>query len=166
MNIDEKRVKEVLEESKSPSKERIKEILSKALELKGLSLEEAACLLNISSDAQELYDTAFKIKNEIYGNRLVIFAPVYVSNHCSNDCLYCGFRKSNSEMKRRILSSDEIRKEVEILEKQGHKRLLMLMGEDFDKYSFDDFLEAINVAYSVKSGGDIRRINVEIPPLS
>ena len=167
--IDEGRIKRVLVDYRDPSKWKIKGILKKALELKGLELDDVACLLNInSSDVQELYDTAFKIKNKIYGNRLVIFAPIYVSNYCVNDCLYCGFRGSNKEMKRKILSEAEIRKEVEVLQKQGHKRLLMLMGEAFDKYSFDDFLKALKVVYSVKSseGGEIRRINVEVPPLN
>jgi 2-iminoacetate synthase len=167
--IDEEKINRTLEDNKSSSSEKIKSVLKKALELKGLSVDEAASLLNIDSEnlMKELFDTAFKIKNNIYGNRLVIFAPLYVSNHCSNDCLYCGFRGSNKEMKRRILSDEEIRKEVELLEKQGHKRILMLMGEDFEKYSFDNFLKAIDVAYSVKNNrGEIRRINVEIPPLS
>jgi len=169
--IDEERINEVLEGSNCSSNEKVKRILEKAFELKGLSIEDAACLLNINLDdsklMQKLFDTAFKIKNKIYGSRLVLFAPLYVSNYCSNDCLYCGFRRSNKEMQRRILSDDEIKREVEILEKQGHKRILMLMGEDFKKYSFDNFLRALRVAYSVKSGqGEIRRINVEIPPLS
>ncbi len=168
--IDEERINKVLEDNNAPSNKEIKGILEKALKLKGLELDDAASLLNIDSSdkilMKELFYTAFKIKNAIYGNRLVIFAPLYVSNHCSNDCLYCGFRRSNKEMERKILTEDEIKKEVEILEGKGHKRILMLMGEDFDKYSFDDFLEAISAAYSVKSKGEIRRINVEIPPLS
>ena len=169
--IDDGEINKVLEENKDPLGTKIRNILKKALELKGLNLNDAASLLNIDSNnkvlMQELFNIAFKIKNGIYGNRLVLFAPLYVSNYCSNDCLYCGFRRSNKEMKRKILSNDEIREEVEILEKQGHKRILMLIGEDFNKYSFDDFLKALRVAYSVKVGnGEIRRINVEIPPLS
>lgn len=169
--IDEEKINKVLEENRDPSDEKIGNILKEALRLKGLGLEDAACLLNTDSNnkalMRELFDTAFRIKNDIYGNRLVLFAPLYVSNYCSNDCLYCGFRKSNKDMKRKILTDDEIRQEVRILEKQGHKRILMLMGEDFEEYSFDDFLRAIKVVYSVKSGnGEIRRVNVEIPPLS
>jgi len=168
--IDEEKISKSLEENKDPPIEKIREILKKALELKGLNLGDAASLLNIDSGDYELlkdlFDTAFRIKNNIYGNRLVVFAPLYVSNYCSNDCLYCGFRKSNNEMKRKILNHDEIKQEVAILEKQGHKRILMLMGEDFSRYSFDEFLDAIKIAYSVKTNGDIRRINVEIPPLS
>ncbi len=169
--IDEEKINKVLEENRDPSDEKIGNILKEALRLKGLCLEDAAYLLSIGSSnkalMKELFNTAFRIKNAIYGNRLVLFAPLYVSNYCSNDCLYCGFRKSNKDMKRKILTDDEIRQEVRILEKQGHKRILMLMGEDFEKYSFDDFLRAIKVVYSVKSGnGEIRRVNVEIPPLN
>ena len=168
--VDEEQINKILENN-NPSDEKIRDVLKKALKLNGLSVKEAASLLNIDLGnrvlMKELFNAAFKIKNDIYGNRLVIFAPLYVSNYCSNDCLYCGFRESNNEMKRRILSDDEIRKEVELLEKQGHKRILMLMGEDFKKYSLDNFLNAIAVAYSVKNGrGEIRRINVEIPPFS
>lgn len=169
--IDEAKIDEALERNNEFSEEKIQRILREALRLKGLNLDDAASLLNTDSNnlamMNRLFDTAFKIKNKVYGNRLVMFAPLYVSNHCSNDCLYCGFRRSNKEMQRKILSDDEIRHEVEILEKQGHKRILMLMGEDFIKYSFEDFLRALKIAYSVKSGnGEIRRINVEIPPLS
>ncbi|MBW2974809.1 [FeFe] hydrogenase H-cluster radical SAM maturase HydG [Candidatus Woesearchaeota archaeon] len=169
--IDEEKINRVLEDNKNPSEEKVRSVLKKALELKGLNLDDCACLLNIDSKDKalldELFSTAFSIKKSIYGKRLVLFAPLYISNHCSNDCLYCGFRKSNKEMKRKILTDDEIRQEVEILEKQGHKRILMLMGEDFQRYSFDDFLSALSTAYSVRSNkGEIRRINVEIPPLS
>lgn len=168
--INEQEIMKILLRNKSPSNGRIKSILNKALRLKGLNLDDAAALLNMDSKntaiMQHLFNASFEIKNKIYGNRLVLFAPLYVSNYCSNDCLYCGFRKSNADMKRKTLTGQEMRKEVEILEKQGHKRILMLMGEDFGKYSFDDFLKAISTAYSVKSHGEIRRINVEIPPLS
>ena len=150
--IDEEKIKKILEDNKNPPQKRIREILGKALRLEGLNLDDAASLLSMDSGGnelmKELFNVSFNIKNRIYGNRLVLFAPLYVSNYCSNDCLYCGFRKSNKEMKRRILSDDEIRREVEVLEKQGHKRILMLMGEDFKEYSFDYFLRAIRVAYS------------------
>lgn len=169
--IDEKQINKALEENNNPPEEKIRNILKKALELKGLDLNNAAALLSIDSNTplmQELFNTSFKIKKAIYGNRLVLFAPLYVSNYCSNDCLYCGFRRSNKEMKRRILTNQEIKEEVTLLQKQGHKRILMLIGEDFQKYSFDDFLQAIKTVYSVKTkpSGEIRRINVEIPPLT
>ena len=170
--IDEGEVCSALEDGESPSEESVRSILRKALKLRGLGLDDAAALLAVDSGStalmRELASTAFAIKKRIYGNRLVLFAPLYVSNHCSNDCLYCGFRRSNKDMERKALTDWEVRREVGILERQGHKRLLMLMGEHFGKYSFDDFLRALKIAYSVttKPRGEIRRINVEIPPLS
>ena len=111
--INEVKINEVIEKNKNPSEEKIRNILKKASNLKGLDLEDAASLLNIDSKneilMETLFSTAFKIKNAIYGNRLVLFAPLYVSNYCKNDCLYCGFRKSNNEMKRKILTHDETR---------------------------------------------------------
>src|SRR3989338_3501294 len=168
--IDEERIWQELKDNASPSEVKVRQILDKALQLKGLDLPDAAALLQVEDESllKELFDTAFKIKNLIYGNRLVLFAPLYISNHCTNDCLYCGFRRTNRELKRVALSKDEIIQEVEAIEKQGHKRILMLMGEDYSIYSFEAFLDAIRAAYSVKTspGGEIRRINVEIPPLS
>jgi 2-iminoacetate synthase len=149
---------------------RTSEILEKSLELKGLNLEEAASLINISDEdsLEALFCTASQIKNEIYGNRLVLFAPLYVSNHCSNNCLYCGFRKDNRDMHRRCLNLDEVKEETEIILSQGHKRILMLMGEHANECDFDYFLNAIDAAYSARDlkASIIRRINVEIAPLT
>lgn len=170
-------------EKKETSKEKIIEILEKAKEralnpkgnaeyIQGLSLEEAAILLNLDPKKNKellelLFETALFVKNKIYGNRIVIFAPLYVSNHCMGSCLYCGFRAQNKKMQRKTLTDEEIVKEVECLEKEGHKRVLMLMGEH-PNYSFDDFLKAISLVSSVKTAphGEIRRINVEIPSLT
>ena len=137
----------------------------------GLTIPEAAALLNIpinnSKLIDELYETAFFIKNRIYGNRIVLFAPLYVANYCDCSCTYCGYRGSNTTIQRCKLSNEEVKKEVLALEKMGHKRLLMLTGES-PAYTFEDFLGALEATKSVKSGksGEIRRINVEIPPLS
>jgi len=169
MFIDENRINGVLEETEKPSKREINVILEKALLLKGITLNEAAALLNISDDESlsNLFSTALKIKEEIYGNRLVLFAPLYVSNHCSNNCLYCGFRTDNKDMKRKCLNIDEIKEETKIILEQGHKRILMLMGEHKKECSFNYFIKAIDAAYSVKDskGSSIRRINIEIEPL-
>lgn len=102
------------------------------------------------------------------GNRIVLFAPVYLANFCVNSCTYCAFRGANKGMERSMLTMDELRQEVEALEAIGHKRLLLLTGEH-PKYSFELFLEAVSVVGGVKSAhpcGEIRRINVEIPSLS
>lgn len=163
---------------------RIKAILAKAKEratlkdapasnkefLLGLSIPEAATLLNISADdhkaLDELYSTAFEIKNQIYGNRIVLFAPLYVANFCNCSCTYCGYRGTNTAIERTKLTDAEVREQVEFLEKMGHKRVLMLTGES-PAYSFDQFLSAVKTASETKVGnGEIRRINVEIPTLS
>lgn len=168
--IDENVIHNVLIETKEVSKEEITKILDKALLLKGLELKAVAALLNISDkeSLDKLFNTALKIKELIYGNRLVLFAPMYVSNYCSNNCLYCGFRTDNKDMKRKCLSIDEIKEETRIILEQGHKRILMLMGEHLNECDFDYFLTAIDAAYSVKDnkGSSIRRINIEIAPLT
>ena len=166
-------------------KARVKAILQKAKEratmkdvpagpsefLLGLDIQEAATLLNIpisnSSLIDEIYDTAFYIKNLIYGNRIVLFAPLYVANLCNCSCTYCGYRQTNTTIQRTKLTDEQVKREVEALEKMGHKRILMLTGEH-PAYSFDQFLSALKAASSVKTGksGEIRRINVEIPTLS
>jgi 2-iminoacetate synthase len=170
--IDEERINSVLDRTKNPDMEEVRRILKKALELKGLELEETATLLNITAEddsmLKELFDTALQIKEEIYGNRLVLFTPLYVSSHCTNNCEYCGFRRDNVDMDRRCLSTDEVREEVRIILEQGHKRVLMLMGEDEFQCSFEHFLKTIDAAYSVadSKGNSLRRINVEIAPLT
>lgn len=146
-------------------------VIDKALEAKGLELHDVARLLQADDPAttERLFDAARRVKQSIYGRRLVLFAPVYLSNYCSNNCLYCGFRRDNRAMKRRALTMDELRREIALLEQQGHKRILMLTGEEPRRSALDYLLEAIEVAYSVKTSdgrGEIRRINVEIAPLS
>ncbi|MFN3307187.1 MAG: [FeFe] hydrogenase H-cluster radical SAM maturase HydG, partial [Candidatus Kapaibacteriota bacterium] len=98
----------------------------------------------------------------------VLFAPLYISNYCSNNCLYCGFRIDNKELERKVLSIGEIKEETKIILEQGHKRVLLLMGEDHQRCTLDYFIDAIYAIYSVKDskGSTIRRINVEIAPLS
>lgn len=168
--IDEKRIFDILKNTTKPSTADVEKILTKALELKGIDEEEIAILLNISDESQKkmLFETALKIKQEIYGNRLVLFAPLYIANLCSNNCLYCGFRRDNKDMHRLKLSLDEVKEEVKLILEQGHKRILMLMGEETNPKAFDYFLESIDAAYSVKDskGNSLRRINVEIAPLT
>ncbi|OHT01115.1 biotin synthase [Tritrichomonas foetus] len=137
----------------------------------GLDIHEAAALLNIPTTdhktLEELYQTAFEIKNHIYGNRIVLFAPLYVANHCNCSCTYCGYRGTNTTIERSKLTLDEVAQEIKVLEDMGHKRVLMLTGES-PLYTFDEFLEAVKVASKTKSGksGEIRRINVEIPTIA
>ncbi len=143
------------------------QILQKALMLKGLSLTDAAKLLTVNSEDNliKLLNCSSIVKNIIYGKRIVLFAPLYIGNRCSNDCLYCGFRKNNKNLKRAVLTNEEIKNEVKSLLKEGHKRLLMLCGESAES-GIDYFIEAVNAVYSVRYNESyIRRINVEIAPL-
>ncbi len=179
--IDETKIHSLLEKTKkaAASQDRIDEILSKAKEKatkpssefeQNLTLEDVATLLNIDSKndmlTNRLFETALAIKERIYGNRIVLFAPLYVSNYCAASCLYCGFRVQNTSLERKVLTDEELVQEVEALQAQGHKRLVMLMG-DHPKYTIDDFVRHIKIAANVKTlpHGAIRRINVEIPPI-
>ncbi|MCX7879488.1 MAG: [FeFe] hydrogenase H-cluster radical SAM maturase HydG [Ignavibacteria bacterium] len=168
--IDENAIHSTIQSTTNPESSVVDEILAKALELNGIDFHESALLLNVTqnSDLEKIFDTANKIKDEIYGNRLVLFAPLYISNFCSNNCLYCGFRNDNKEIHRRILKIDEIKEETLHILEQGHKRVLLLMGEDHKFNTLDYFIDAIYAIYSVKDskGSSIRRINVEIAPLS
>lgn len=168
--INENLIHSIIEAASNPSDRDVTDVLAKAKKLKGLTPEETALLINIQNNSQIelLFNTAFEIKQTIYGNRIVLFAPLYVSNYCSNNCLYCGFRSDNDEILRKRLTIDEVKKETEILLEQGHKRILMLMGEENSGSSLDYFLECIEAVYSVKDskGNSIRRINIEIAPLS
>ncbi len=152
-----------------PDTSRRREILEKARKLKGLNLHEAAELLACCGEkaVTELLETASYVKEQIYGPRMVLFAPLYAGNKCCNDCLYCGFRSSNKEIHRSTLSTEQIAGETLELLRQGHKRLLFLTGEA-GEYNLDFTLKALKTIYSVKDekGSSIRRINVEIAPLS
>lgn len=167
--IDDHHIQALLDQARHPDPLRVRDIIDKAYELKGLTPEEAAVLLQTEDQdlIGEILKAAHSIKEAIYGNRLVLFAPLYIANHCANNCLYCGFRRDNKELKRVTLTLEQIKKEVEVLEREGHKRLLMLCGEHPTRSPLDYFMEAIETAYSVKTerGGEIRRINVEIAPL-
>jgi len=146
-----------------------KEIIQKSKAAKGLSLKESAVLLNISDAeiTEELYHTAREVKEKIYGNRLVLFAPLYVTNLCINNCLYCAFRKDNTELKRKTLSVNEIKEETEFLVKQGHKRILLVCGEHPKKSNLEFIGDAIQTIYDVNiNGGNIRRININSAPLT
>lgn len=160
---------ETLIEQSLAEKGRVRTVLEKARELKGLEPEECAVLLNAQDPEliQEIFNTARFVKDTIYGKRLVFFAPLYLSNYCTNNCTYCGFRAENKEMVRHASSQDEIREQVTILEKQGHKRLMVLTGEHPVRSSLDYLIESLETIYNVKTeNGEIRRINVEIAPLS
>jgi len=167
--IDEQAIEKTLTEGRHSDAAQVREVLAKAREAKGLTPRDVAALLDISSPdlLDELFSTARAVKEHIYGRRLVLFAPLYVSNLCGNECLYCAFRVRNKAVHRKALSRDEIAVEVKALIDQGHKRVLLVAGESYPHQGFDYILEAIDTVYSIKSGhGEIRRVNVNIAPLT
>ncbi len=167
--IDEARIFDVLGRSQSRDTAYIREVLAKAREMKGLGEEEVASLTHLSEPQLlgELFETAREVKERIYGSRLVVFAPLYISNLCANECLYCAFRARNKAIKRRALSQDEIRHETELLIDQGHKRILLVAGESYPREGFPYVLRSIETVYSAKSEmGAIRRVNVNVAPLT
>ncbi|WP_300758126.1 [FeFe] hydrogenase H-cluster radical SAM maturase HydG [uncultured Brachyspira sp.] len=143
----------------------IREILDKASLMKGLEPYEALALLlcNDKDSENEMFEIAKKIKLEIYGKRIVLFAPLYLSNYCINGCVYCPYHAKNSHIARKQLTQDEIRAEVTALQDMGHKRLALETGEDPDYASMEYLLESIKTIYSIKhKNGAIRRVNVNI----
>ncbi|MDQ0195300.1 [FeFe] hydrogenase H-cluster radical SAM maturase HydG [Paenibacillus wynnii] len=143
----------------------INSILGKARECKGLTHREAAVLLEVT-DAEileEIYRSSKVIKEKIYGNRIVLFAPLYISNYCVNNCEYCGYKHTNKDFLRRRLRMDELAQEVRVLQELGHKRLVLEAGEDPVNCDIDYVVESIQTIYSVKvDNGSIRRVNVNI----
>jgi len=167
--IHEQKVWNILEANQNAGFGRIKEVLDKGKEMKGLNLDDVAVLTSISDPKMlaALFNTANEVKETIYGKRLVLFAPLYISNLCGNECLYCAFRATNKDIVRNSLSQEHIVRETEVLIKQGHKRVLMVAGESYPNHGFQYILDSIKTIYSVKSEhGEIRRVNVNIAPLS
>ena len=151
-----------------PSKSALDAVLDKAAKLKGLSLEEVAMLLRVKDvvHIQKIMDTAKQVKEEIYGKRLVLFAPLYTGNVCVNNCLYCAFRRDNKSLKRKILTMEEIAQETKILLRDGHKRVLLICGET-PRNDIDYICNAIRTTYAVQDGKNaVRRINVELAPMT
>ena len=143
----------------------IDEILEKARKRKGLSHRDAAVLLDcdIEEKNQEIYRLAEQIKKDFYGNRIVMFAPLYLSNYCINGCTYCPYHLKNKHIPRKQLSQEEIRREVIALQDMGHKRLALEAGEDPVHNTMDYYLDSINTIYSIKhKNGAIRRVNINI----
>jgi 2-iminoacetate synthase len=146
---------------------RVRELLAKSLAKEHLSVEETAVLLAAEDGelVEEIFETARALKGKVYGNRIVLFAPLYIGNDCVNDCAYCAFRRSNRDAVRRTLSRDELRQQVEALESRGHKRLIVVFGEH-PTYNADFIHDCVKLIYSVKIGhGEIRRLNINAAPL-
>lgn len=144
---------------------RIDEILAKAALRKGLTHQEAMVLLdcNIEEKNQEIYALAEQIKKDFYGNRIVMFAPLYLSNYCVNGCVYCPYHLKNKNIARKKLTQEEIKREVIALQDMGHKRLALEVGEDPVHNPIEYVLESIETIYGIKhKNGAIRRVNVNI----
>ncbi len=145
--------------------ELISEVLKKAKELKGLSHREASLLLacDVPELNQEIFGLAEQIKKDFYGNRIVLFAPLYLSNYCVNGCTYCPYHAKNRHIPRLKMTQDQIRKEVIALQDMGHKRLAIELGEDPVNNPIEYVLESIKTIYDIKhKNGAIRRVNVNI----
>ena len=154
---------EASRESRNP--QRVREILEKAALCKGLTHREAAILLDCDDPTLEarLYELAGEIKQRFYGNRIVLFAPLYLSNYCINGCVYCPYHAKNRSIPRKKLSQEEIAEEVRALIRTGHKRLAVEAGEDPRHNPLEYILDSIKTIYSVREGGNsIRRVNVNI----
>ena len=163
--IDDQRIVSVLQNAKAvQSSAEVVRVIEKAALSEGLTPEETAVLLNVEDPVllERIYHTAREIKEKIYGKRLVFFVPLYISDYCINNCIYCGYRRDNS-FGRRKLTMEEIHNEVTVLEEMGHKRMAMECGEDPQNCPIDYVIEALDTIYSVKQKkGCIRRVNVNI----
>jgi 2-iminoacetate synthase len=151
-----------------PDKKRVREVIAKSLDKHRLTMEETAILINsIGTDlTNEIKHGARELKEKVYGNRIVLFAPLYVGNRCTNNCQYCGFRTSNKDAIRKTLSDKEIVMEVEALEDNGQKRLILVYGEH-PEYSPEFIAHTVKIVYGVKKGhGEIRRVNINAAPLT
>ncbi len=168
MYIQEQDIEQVLEIARKPERALVAEVLARAREMKGIAPEDVALLSQVTDpeDLAALFDTARFIKDEIYGRRLVLFAPLYISNLCGNECLYCAFRARNTAIHRRALTQEEIARETRTLIDQGHKRILLVAGESYPRQGFQYVLESIATIYGEKhDNGEIRRVNVNVAPL-
>ncbi|MCP4374724.1 MAG: [FeFe] hydrogenase H-cluster radical SAM maturase HydG [bacterium] len=164
--IDETNINAMLN-APAPSAAEIREIIAKSLAKEPLNLNETSALLRCEEPEliEEIFDAARTLKRNVYGNRIVLFAPLYIGNDCVNDCLYCAFRSSNAEAVRRTLTPDEISQQVTALEDSGHKRLILVFGEH-PKYDAEFMARTVENVYSVTSGhGEIRRVNINAAPL-
>lgn len=146
----------------------VRSVIAKSLNKQSLSIEDTAILLRTDDPdlQEEIFEAARQLKQQVYGNRIVLFAPLYVGNHCINDCEYCGFKRSNTKAQRRTLTQQEIGEQVEAMENQGHKRLILVCGEH-PKYDAQYIADCVRTVYATHSGptGEIRRVNINAAPL-
>jgi len=151
----------------STSPELVREIIAKSLDKNRLTLKETAALINATDpqSIEEIKQGARKLKEKVYGQRIVLFAPLYIGNQCINNCAYCGFKVSNKQIKRVTLTTEELISSVKALEDSGQKRLILVYGEH-PKYDAHFIADTVRTVYSVKSGkGEIRRVNINAAPM-
>jgi 2-iminoacetate synthase len=167
--IDEAEISGALEAARVPDDARVRDLVAKARECRGLDRDEVAELVKVRDPEhlEMVFEAAAEVKQRIYGNRVVLFAPLYISNECVGNCLYCAFRRDNTLLERRTLTPDEIQEEVRWLVSHGYKRLLLVYGEDPRKNGVDAIVEGVRAVYGTRVGeGEIRRVNVNAAPLS
>ena len=165
--IPEEEIFRTLEKTKNPSAERVRDVIAKSLDKQRLEPDEMAVLINAEDPAlvNEIFEGARELKKRIYGNRIVLFAPLYIGNECVNNCQYCGFRCTNTEVSRKTLTFQELDREVEALVRRGHKRLILVYGEH-PQYGAQFIHDTVNEVYRIKRGnGEIRRVNINAAPL-
>ncbi len=168
--IDEQKINGLLYSTAAVKKPELDKILAKARALKRLSLEETAALLRVSQQEQlaRVFRAASYVKDRIYGRRVVLFAPLYISNMCANACVYCAFKSDNPLVERKALTAKEIKEQVAWLLGCGHKRILAVAGESGvqGKSAIEYYVESVRAIYSVRVGGNyIRRVNINCAPL-
>lgn len=171
--IDNSQIESFLVKKVKADKRKVQDILEKSLNIRTLNLEETATLLSVEDKEllSLMEEVAFKIKKKVYDNRIVTFAPLYLGNYCLNNCLYCGFKGSNKNTQRKVLTRSQIKLDTKVLAgKIGHKRLIVVCGEH-PLNDIDYLQESIKTIYSVKEKtkkgfGQIRRVNVNAPPFS
>lgn len=169
--INEEKINNLLLEAKNADSARLEAILDKSRSLKRLTLEESASLLAVDDEQylRRIFEAASFVKDAIYGRRVVLFAPLYISNLCVNNCLYCAFKSDNPLIKRKALTVPEISSQTEWLLKRGHKRILMVCGEAAPggESSINYYTEAVKAIYAVQAGSNkIKRVNVNCAPLA
>ncbi len=165
--IDSQEITNILQQAENPTLEQVRTVIAKSLSKQRLSMQETAILVNATDTqlVEEIKQAARQLKEQVYGKRIVLFAPLYIGNLCINNCAYCGFRADNKQQKRTTLSNQDLIDEVKALEDAGHKRLILVYGEH-PKYDAQFIADSVRTVYSVKHGmGEIRRVNINAAPL-
>ncbi len=164
--IDPEEIEDILASTKSTTED-VDRVIQKSLNKQRLNLQEVAILVNASDPGHinKIKAAARELKKRVYGKRIVLFAPLYVGNYCSNNCKYCGFRSSNKHAIRKTLNKEELIQNVEALEDNGQKRLILVYGEH-KTYTPEYIADTVRTVYNVKKGnGEIRRVNINAAPL-